>query len=159
QANASQQVQINPRPQAFSIPFAGLVTDKSHSNWDLLLAGTWEIADARRFLTGHALAMLTPGASMTKQFVESWIGNTLSDRVRDAVRGQAIEDLRDADALPARWWEKRFAEWLSDSGISMKIASAKWDSADAARAEETRRREQDLHRLAEQREKERQAEL
>src|SRR5262249_50967328 len=126
-----QQVHIAARPQSLELPFARVVKDGSGNTWDLILAGSWTIADARRFVTSYAINIVTPGAPLSRQMAHSWMANTIGDRVRDALRGQSAADLIENDALPARWWEKRLGEWLGGFGLDMKVAAIRWESADA----------------------------
>ena len=149
---------VNTQPSPLEVPFAAVVSDGVH-DWDLVFRGSWWVERSRPFLTRYALGILSPGMSLGKEIVESWLANTVRHHVRDALGGFSIEDLRDKDALPASWWEKHLCGWLDECGIAVKITEARWESASAARAEEERRRQEDMARVEQERERERQAKL
>src|SRR5581483_3314986 len=154
-----EQVHVYKRSGPMELPFARVVKDTSGNAWDLTLLGTWAISDPRQFLNGYALSAVSAGAPLSRQMVESWMANAIADRVRDAARGQTAQDLVENGALPARWWEKRLAEWLGSFGLEFKLTQAKWSSADAVRAQAEARRQEDLANLDRQQSAERQAEL
>ncbi len=150
---------LRKTPADFALSFAGLVKDGDGNGWDLLLGGSCTLKDIRDFLARYGAEAVTPETPVSKTLLESWLAGTVQTQVKDAVAETAIEDLRDKDALPARWWETQFNKWLSPAGLSFKIASARWESADAARAEAERLREREMQRIAQERDRQLQAEL
>lgn len=146
-------------PADLAVSFAGIVKDGDGHGWDLLLDGACSVKDVRDFLARYGADTVTPETPVSKTLLESWLAGTVQTQVKDAVAGSAIADLRDKDALPARWWEAQFNKWLSPAGLSFMIASARWESADAARAEAERLREREMERIAQERDRQLQAEL
>jgi len=149
-------VRVVVAPQPLGTSFAAVVAEGGH-DWDLLLSGAWQVENTEAFLTSYALEVVSPGSSLGKQVVESWITNSVRHRVRDAVKGQSVEALREKDALPSAWWETQFNKWLGESGLAVKITDTGWESASFERAQAEQRRLDDLQRIEEQQERERQA--
>jgi hypothetical protein len=145
-------------PAHFALSFPGIVKDGEGNGWDLLLDGSCSVRDIRDFLARYGVDAVTPETPVSKTLLESWLAGTVRTQVKDALVGSAIGDLRDKDSLPARWWETQFNKWLSPAGLSMRVVSARWASADAARAEEERLREREMQRMAQEWERQRQAE-
>ncbi len=151
--------QVRTTPQKMEISFAAVVTESSSQAWDLILRGSWMIADPGRFLSSYALSAVSADAPLSRPMAESWLANSLRARVGDAARGKTIAYLRDQDGLPAAWWQKRLDEWMAAGGIRFTVVEAKWESADTARADAERRQREDLQRIAEFRQQQIQAEL
>ena len=152
-------VRVRTSVQPLAMVFAAIIEDTKGHKWDLQLRGSWSVVDCRRFLNAYGLEAAMSSSSLATELAESWIANSLGTHVRDAVRGQAIDDLRDKDALPARWWEGQMPKWLAESGIAVKIKEARWESAQAASWEAEQARLRDLARIEQERERQRQAEL
>ena len=152
-------VRVRTSAQPLAMVFAAVIEDTNGHKWDLHLNGSWSVVDCRLFLNAYGLEAAMPSSSLAAELAESWIANLLGTHVRDAVRGQSIDDLRDKDALPARWWEAQMPKWLADSGVAVQITEARWESAQAASLEAEQARLRDLTRIEEERERQRQAEL
>jgi hypothetical protein len=152
-------VRVRTSAQPLDMVFAALLEGGNAHKWDLRLKGSWSIVDCRKFLKAYGLEAALPGSGLAGQLAESWIANSLGSHVRDAVRDQSIEDLREKDALPARWWEAQMLKWLRDCGVAVKIAEVQWQSAEAANWEAEQARLKDLARIEQERERQRQAEL
>jgi len=144
---------------AFALSFAEIVKDGDGNGWDLLLNGCCSIQDIIDFLARYGAESVSPETPVSRTLLESWLAEIVKTQVKDAVTGNEIADLRDKDSLPARWWETQINKWLSPAGLSFKITSARWESADAARAETERLREREMERMAEERDRQLQAEL
>jgi len=150
---------VSTATHPLNLAFSEVLKDQGGHGWDFKVSGSWSVADSRRFLTSYALSIVAPNVSLSGYLVQSWMANTVSHKVRDAVRGNSIEDLRDKDTLPARWWENQFCKWLEDYGIAAKITEVHWSSAEAAAADAERARQKDLERMERAQEQKRQAEL
>ncbi len=150
---------LRKSPASFALSFAGIVRDGDGNGWDLLLEGSCTVSDIHDFLARYGAEAITPETQISKSLLESWLAGTVQTQVKDAVVGSTIEDLRDKESLPARWWETQFNKWLSTSGLAIKITSARWESADAVRAEVERLREREMERIAGERDRQLQAEL
>jgi hypothetical protein len=152
-------LRVRTSVQPLDMVFAAIVEDDHSHKWDVRLKGSWSIIDCRRFLCAYGLDVVLPMSGLAAQLAESWIANSLGAHVRDAVRNQAIEDLREKDALPTGWWDAQMPKWLSGFGVSAKVKEVCWQSAEAANWQAEQARLKDLARIEEERERQRQAEL
>ncbi len=132
----------------FSPVFSMVVTDKQGHKWDCRLAGKLSVADSRQFLTSFAVNIASQNAPLTPSLAESWLANHISPNVHDAVQEYSIADLKDRQALPASWWEKRLNEWLDAYGITVQVGTIAWSSAQAEAAEAEAARQRDVERVA-----------
>jgi hypothetical protein len=155
----SSLARLRTDDQSLNCVFAALVADKAGHAWDLVLTGAWSILESRRFLREHALKAMSVGASMSGEGMHAFFTQTLKSRVADAVAKHSIEDLRDRDALPLRWWADHLTQWLEPYGVAVKLRAAQWESADAHRAEIEQRRAAEAVRQQEQRTQQQATEL
>jgi len=157
--DGDQGVYVSLAPWPLSLAFSCVLIDKSGHMWDLHIRGTWFVSESRRFVCSAALDAVSPGMSVSNDLVQSWMIHATASRVQDAVQGNSIEDLRDRDALPARWWEKQLSNWLGEYGISLHVGEIEFTSAQASAAEAEAVRQRDLERIAQARQREREIEL
>jgi len=151
--------QVSTRPVHCELLFARISTGSDDHQWDMRIDGTWNINTPQKFLCEFGLSVASVETPLSSDIVDSWLVSILQARVRDAVREYSIEELRNEHALPARWWETQVSEWLADTGLTVRVTSVFWSSADAAAAEAEERRLEDLARLESERSREREAEL
>ncbi len=143
----------------FSPTFSKVVTDKQGHEWDCRIAGKLSVSDSQSFLDSFAVNIAAPDSPVTPILAESWIANRISPNVHDAVRSYSIADLRDRQALPSSWWEKRLAGWLNEFGVTIQVDTVSWSSAQAEVAAAEAARQIDLERVAAARQKEQEADL
>ena len=93
---------VRTEKMPLELSFANLKKDQGDHAWDLVLIGSWRVADSRGFLERFALDMVSPDVSLSRQVADSWLAKTIGPDVRDAVGDQDLEDLRKNDALPLR---------------------------------------------------------
>ena len=150
---------VSKTPVAMALTYSALTKDKDGHAWDLTLAGTWAVADSRRFLEAYALDAVSPDSGLSAQVTESWVAQSIRPRVLDGTKGYSVPDLREKDALPARWWESQLHKWLGEYGLTANVSEARWESADAERAEAERRRTADMEQIEQEQKRERQSEI
>jgi len=131
--------------------FAAVASDEDGHEWDLTLAGRWSVAEPLVFLRAVALEAIIPEAHLTRTTAEAWFAERIGPKVRDAVNecladGFSMRDLRERNALPVSWWERKLNDWLSDYGLSVVLESARWSSKSAELAEAERKRREFLKR-------------
>jgi len=129
--------------------------------WDLVLAVSAHITDAKLFFESGAWNLASPGVPLLKPMLESWIANALASGVRDAAASHAIQYLRDENGLsPKGWLQQLNDEWLAGHGIRFEnCAFPRWESMEAARVQAERNRQTNLERLQKQREQQQEAML
>jgi len=157
--DGDQGVYVSLAPWPLGLAFSSALRDKNGHTWDLHIRGTWSVTESWRFACSAALDAVSPGMSVSNDLIQSWMIHATASRVQDAVQGNSIEDLRDRDALPARWWEKQLSNWLGEYGISLHIGEIEFASAQASAAEAEAARHRDLERVAQARQREREVEL
>lgn len=151
------RVGLTDHPMCLS--FSQVRSDSDGHQWDLRVEGTWSVADSRRFLNAYAADAVRPETPLSQAMAQSWMTRTVGPHVCDASQGHSIHELRVRDALPARWWQERLCEWLEEYGISIRVSEVAWRSAEAEAAEAEAARQRDLERVAQARQRERDAEL
>jgi hypothetical protein len=150
-------VSVRLRLPSLSLSFAKAVKDESEYEWDLDMEGTASVVDCQRFLRFCALGLVSPDLPLSREILESWIVSRISNKVQDEIR-QAIrehgsfEAVRRDEVLPVSWWERQLSLWLADCGIAPALAGIHWESAQLARAQAARIREERLIALTGERE-------
>jgi hypothetical protein len=127
--------------------------------YDCRITGHWSVGDAQTFLAEYAADIVSTETPLSESVIQSWMASVAAPRVLDAAGQYAIEDLRDCDALPMAWWEKRLCDWLGKCGVAVKVTGVRWSSAEAEAAEADALRQKEMKRLAEARQRERELEL
>ena len=158
-ADGDQGIYVSLAQWPLDLQFPAVLRDGDGHTWDLHLRGSWAINESRRFVCSAVMDAASSNVNLSNDLVQSWISRTTNAKVLDAVRDQSIEDLRTKDALPARWWEKHLAERLAEQAISVQVAEVEFVSAEAEAAEAEAARQQDLERLSQARQRERDAEI
>lgn len=143
----------------FSALFSKAVTDEHGHAWDVRFVGRLSVSDSRLFLSSFALGLASPGTPLFPAIVETWVVQRVASRVKDALREYSLVDLRDDQALPPSWWEKKLRVWLEDFGLSAQVRELVWSSAQAEAAEAEAARQRDLEGLVRARQREREVEL
>ncbi|MEW6078692.1 MAG: DUF4384 domain-containing protein [Thermodesulfobacteriota bacterium] len=141
-----------------ALSFSGILKDSQGHAWDLQLNGSCSVSDIRNLLGKFGFNSVTPEAPLSDTMLESWLAEAVRHKIKDAVRDTSISDILEKDALPTSWWESQLNKWLAGAGLICRITTARWESAEAARAEAERIRQQDMERIARERERQLQAE-
>lgn len=157
--NGAALARVRTDAQPLDCAFTGLLKDTAGHDWDLVFRGKFTVVEPRKFLREHAIKAMAVGSSLTCDGMQSWMLRTLRKRIADEVSRHSMDDLRQKDALPQRWWQDHLAQWLESYGIDIALADVLWDSADAQRAEAERRRLEHETKLEEQRRQQREVEL
>jgi len=143
---------LQKSPATFALTVPALIKDGDGNGWDLLLNGRCSITNIHAFLAQYGEDAITPEAPLSPSLLESWLTTALTTPVKDAVSGYSIEDLRERDSLPVRWWESQLNRWLSEAGLEVHVSSVRWESADAERAVAVQAREREMERMLRERE-------
>jgi Domain of unknown function (DUF4384) len=135
----------------FDLGFSDVLSDARGQHWDVAFSGVWTVTDGRRLLEDGVMNLVSPAAPFTRARAEGWVTAKTNSKVRDAVQGRTIEELRELEALPLGWWKAQFNSWLAGCGLSVELAPPiRWESAQAAAAEAARRKEEEARQLAEE---------
>ncbi len=144
----------------FEMVFSAVLTDSRGQRWDAAFSGTWRVADGQRLLEDGVMNLVSPAAPFTRAMAEAWADSRLNAKVKDAVQGRSIEQMRDQEVLPLSWWKGQFNQWLEPCGLSVELVPpVRWESAQAAVAEAARRKQEEAQCLAEETARGRQAAL
>jgi hypothetical protein len=159
EANVPWAVYVRTEPWALELTFTKVTADEEGHDWDLVLSGTWSVVEAGRFLTECAAGMVSPESPCGPADLQAWLMGRIGYQVKEATDGYTVAQLRDSQALPAKFWEERFREWLGGVGLAATVSQAQFHSAAAAAAEVERRQREHARRLREERQRQREQEV
>jgi hypothetical protein len=159
-AHGAQVVRVNLALQdGWRFSCSDVLKDAQGCSHDLILYGTWRVADTQAFLTRYALNFLTENVPLTRTMVEEWLAaHHLRPRLRMIAQEFSVAGLQ-AETVTAGWFQQRCQEWLAGSGIIPAILRFELVSADKQRVEAERRQEEEFKRLTTQQEQKHKLEL
>jgi len=143
-----QGIFISFEDQPMALEFSRCKTDDKGNSFDFFVSGDWKVIDGRTFALSRLCSVLRPGHSLSSEMAGSMIGQMAAEKVRDVVREYSVNDLRERNALPKPWWEKKFNDWMGECGIAIRLQETTWRSATAEAAEAESARLRDLQRIA-----------
>ena len=140
-------VQVNTRPLAVEIGYAGLISSEGTVFLDLAIAATVKISEPRRFLTECGLNWVKMVDVVDVTRLETLLGNQCKQPVTDEVLTATYDDLKLRERLPVSWWENKLRQWLALDWLELvDITAVQYASAteDKAREMEKRQKLMDL---------------
>jgi len=133
---------VSSAPHDIKLEFSSVAKDSAGYPFDLIFQCSVSVLKIEQFINEVVVTQASPERPMSVHRTEAWMENAIRTRLREQVAEQlerySFEELRDQEVLQSSWWERKVENWLAGTGVGIKIASARWESPDADRAEKER---------------------